>query len=211
MRAEQNGPHLADKFPNAFYEWKSFNIILIKRSLKFVFVGPIDKSPRGLVMTGSRTGTESLHMSPLGITRAQWVKKNTVRCSWHVNTSTSWTWLITLTLFTNCLVVSWRHNNVTLGTGTVWRMTTSFAVVQPPVADRVSSYCRLLSFLLSDVSLPVARPRQPRCHHVEDMNSRLTMSVSTVLSRVDGTLLPELSSDSSHAASDMLTTPRPSR
>ena len=32
----------------------------------------------------------------------------------------------------------------------------------------------------SDVSLPVARPRQPRCHHVEDMNSRLTMSVSTV-------------------------------
>ena len=42
-----------------------------------------------------------------------------------------------------CLVVSWRHNNVTLGTGTVWRMT-SFAVVQPPVADRVSSYCRLL-------------------------------------------------------------------
>ena len=33
----------------------------------------------------------------------------------------------------------------TLGTGRVWRMTTSFAVVQPPVADRVSSYCRLLS------------------------------------------------------------------
>ena len=37
-----------------------------------------------------------------------------------------------------------------------------------------------LIILLSDVSLPVARPRQPRCHHVEDLNSRLTMSVSTV-------------------------------
>ena len=37
-----------------------------------------------------------------------------------------------------CFVLSWRHNNVTLGIGTVWRMT-SFAVVQSPVAvkDRV--------------------------------------------------------------------------
>ena len=37
-----------------------------------------------------------------------------------------------------CFVLSWRHNNDTLGIGTVWRMT-SFAVVQSPVAvkDRV--------------------------------------------------------------------------
>ena len=34
-----------------------------------------------------------------------------------------------------CFVLSWRHNNVTLGTSLVWRMTMSLAVVQPPVAD----------------------------------------------------------------------------
>ena len=34
-----------------------------------------------------------------------------------------------------CFVLSWRHNNVTLGIGTVWRMT-SFAVVQSPMADK---------------------------------------------------------------------------
>ena len=45
-----------------------------------------------------------------------------------------------------CFVLSWRHNNVTLGIGTVWRMT-SFAVVQSPVAvkDRV-----LTPFLVND-------------------------------------------------------------
>ena len=32
-------------------------------------------------------------------------------------------------------VLAWRHNNVTLGISTVWRMT-SFAVVQSPVADK---------------------------------------------------------------------------
>ena len=51
-----------------------------------------------------------------------------------------------------CFVLSWCHNNVTLGIGTVWRMTTSF-VVQSPVAvkDRVLTlffatiipYCQL--------------------------------------------------------------------
>ena len=67
-----------------------------------------------------------------------------------------------------CFVLSWRHNNVTLGIGTVWRMTTSFAVVQSPVAVKDRVLTPFLDIFLSTRFLGCGLTPQLRCVLPED-------------------------------------------
>ena len=71
-----------------------------------------------------------------------------------------------------CFVLSWRHNNVTLGIGTVWRMTTSFAEVQPPVAVKDSVLTPFLAKSYINLLIPIWNIHDQIIHYPIDINMR---------------------------------------
>ena len=110
-----------------------------------------------------------------------------------------------------CFVLSWRHNNVNLGIGMVWRMTTSFAVVQSPVAVSQGScpYAVLFHFLSTrflvcgftpqlrcvlpedySVAFENVRPVTSRCRYFDVRTLHTRQDVDSGLSLPTGRSLP---------------------